>query len=205
MCLFKPSCLMGAGLTSHRWGWSEVAGYGSDLIAPFVASWGRRSRVSGRPGSSPASVYTWCGVRLLLDSGRRQSCNHLQQKVRRERGGRLDCRDDRRLARQQRLQGRPQRADPPARRGTGRGWHPGQRGLPGLARQRGLSPGPDHRSGRRQRHLGGHDPERRPHRHLHPRRPALPLAGPFSPRRRCGSGRLEQAGDGAEQALGVEL
>src|SRR5713226_8158797 len=98
MCLFKPSCLMGAGLTGHRWGWSEVAGYGSDLIAPVVASWGRRSRVSGRPGSSPASVYTWCGVRLLLDSGRRQSCNHLQQGVRRERGGRLDCRDDRRLA-----------------------------------------------------------------------------------------------------------
>ncbi len=58
--------------------------------------------------------------------------------------------------------------DPPARRRTGQGRHPGQRGLPRLACQR-CPPGRafDHPGGG-QRDLGGNYPERRSHRDLDP-------------------------------------
>jgi len=48
-------------------------------------------------------------------------------------------------------------------------------GLPRLARQREPPRRPLDHPGRGQRHLGDHHPQRRPDRHPHPGRPALPL------------------------------
>jgi NAD(P)-dependent dehydrogenase (short-subunit alcohol dehydrogenase family) len=96
------------------------------------------------------------------------------------------------------MTGGPQRADPPARRGTGQGRHTRQCRLPGLARQREPPGRPFAGPGRGQRDMGGDDSQRRPHRHLDPRRPAFPLVadGPYGFSAASGSERASGSSSG---------